>query len=109
MKNNLEVEPVFVRMKADFGVRRIHLRGRKAVENDLQTPPNESKSTKMFKLMTKITSQGKYKHTQTSFPQPLVIYYFCNYKQLLSVVKRPIRSTLLLLERSTHHRAKNHH
>ncbi|MEY8442650.1 transposase, partial [Lactobacillaceae bacterium 24-114] len=34
-RRKFDVEPVFGRMKRDFGVRRTHLRGQQAVENDV--------------------------------------------------------------------------
>lgn len=34
-RRKYDVEPVFGRMKRDFGVRRTHLRGQKSVENDI--------------------------------------------------------------------------
>nr|WP_283810726.1 transposase [Ligilactobacillus salivarius] len=34
-RRKYDVEPVFGRMKRNFGVRRTHLRGQKSVENDI--------------------------------------------------------------------------
>uniref|UniRef100_UPI001CDA6F5B transposase n=1 Tax=Limosilactobacillus reuteri TaxID=1598 RepID=UPI001CDA6F5B len=34
-RRKFDVEPVFGHMKRDFGIRRTHLRGQRAVENDI--------------------------------------------------------------------------
>src|SRR5699024_8401184 len=46
-----DVEPVFGRMKRDFGVRRTHLRGQRSVENDLGLVLMAMNLTKLGKIV----------------------------------------------------------
>ena len=50
-RRKFDVEPVFGRMKRDFGVRRTHLRGQKAVENDLGLVLMAMNLTKLSKMI----------------------------------------------------------
>ena len=55
-RRKFDVEPVFGRMKRDFGVRRTHLRGQKAVENDLGLVLMAMNLTKLAKVLTSTRS-----------------------------------------------------
>jgi len=48
----LDVEPMFGRMKAIFGVRRIHLRGKKSVKNELGILLMTMNLTKLAKMIS---------------------------------------------------------
>ena len=50
-RRKFDVEPVFGRMKRDFGVRRPHLRGQQGVENDIGLVLMTMNLTKLGKLM----------------------------------------------------------
>src|SRR5699024_2404187 len=50
-RRKFDVEPVFGRMKRDFGVRRTHLRGQRSVENDLGLVLMAMNLTKLGKIV----------------------------------------------------------
>lgn len=50
-RRKFDVEPVFGRMKRDFGVRRTHFRGQQGVENDIGLVLMTMNLTKLGKLM----------------------------------------------------------
>lgn len=52
-RRKFDVEPVFGRMKRDFGVRRTHLRGQQAVENDLGLLLMAMNLTKLGRILTR--------------------------------------------------------
>ena len=62
-RRKFDVEPVFGRMKRDFGVRRTHLRGQQGVENDIGLVLMAMNLTKLGKLMAhwgvKMIKKGK--------------------------------------------------
>ncbi|AGN98313.1 transposase [Limosilactobacillus reuteri I5007] len=62
-RRKYDVEPVFGHMKRDFGVRRTHLRGQRAVENDTGLTLMAMNLTKLGKLIaqagTKLIEKGK--------------------------------------------------
>ncbi|WP_076460499.1 IS1182 family transposase [Limosilactobacillus caccae] len=51
-RRKFDVEPVFGRMKRDFGVRRTHLRGQQTVENDIGLVLMAMNLTKLGKMIT---------------------------------------------------------
>ena len=53
-RRKYDVEPVFGRMKRDFGVRRTHLRGQKSVENDIGLLLMTMNLEKLGKMVTKL-------------------------------------------------------
>lgn len=56
-RRKFDVEPIFGRMKRDFGVRRTHLRGQKAVENDIGLVLMSMNLTKLGKMFSKMRGQ----------------------------------------------------
>ncbi len=58
-RRKIEVEPVFGRMKAVFGVRRVHLRGKQCVENDIGILLMSLNLTKLAKLMANTLGKSK--------------------------------------------------
>ena len=53
-RRKFDVEPVFGRMKRDFGVRRNHLRGQRAVENDVGLTLMALNLTKLGKMINQL-------------------------------------------------------
>ena len=53
-RRKFDVEPVFGRMKRDFGVRRTHLRGQRAVENDVGLTLMALNLTKLGKMINQL-------------------------------------------------------
>ncbi|AXX73511.1 MULTISPECIES: IS1182 family transposase [Lactobacillaceae] len=54
-RRKFDVEPVFGRMKRDFGVRRTHLRGQQAVENDVGLTLMALNLTKLGKMINQLS------------------------------------------------------
>ncbi len=54
-RRKYDVEPVFGHMKRDFGVRRTHLRGQKAVENDIGLVLMTMNLEKLGKMVTQLS------------------------------------------------------
>lgn len=61
-RRKCDVEPVFGRMKSVFGVRRTHLRGQQAVENELGLLLLTMNLTKLAEILTKAAT--KFQHEQ---------------------------------------------
>ena len=91
-RRKFDVEPVFGRMKRDFGVRRTHLRGQQAVENDIGLVLMAMNLTKLGKMMANFgatLSQNRKMRTLISEISKINVRIFISEARGLLVFSQP--------------------